>query len=149
MSGARTARVLLTTLAVVATVASSACGGRYSALEVGECLPADAALTGDREPDPPRVDCGLPHVYEVYAVGRLQGDGFPGEETVDAAALQLCVDALEPAIGIAPADTPEGSDILFVAPTSTSWARDGDRDVECVLVFDEERIGRLGGETER
>ena len=132
------------TSAVVALMAiGGACGADpYAALVEGDCLPSSAKVIGTREPDPPTVGCGAAHRYEVYAVDLLDGDtAYPGDAAVDAAAKALCFDVFADKVGVDPLDLPEGVKIVYLQPTESSWADEADRDVECLLVFDEDRAG--------
>ena len=119
------------------------CGGDpYTTLVEGDCLPSSAKVVGTREPDPPTVGCGDPHRYEVYAVDVLDGDAaYPGDEAVDADAKALCFAVFADKVGVDPLDLPEGVKIVYLQPTESSWADEADRDVECLLVFDEDRSG--------
>ncbi len=48
-----------------------------------------AQVIGRREADPPRVPCGVAHRYEVFWVGPLDGDRYPGEAALDALAARI------------------------------------------------------------
>lgn len=121
--------------------ATTACGGPdYQSLRVGQCLPESAEVVGTREPDPPTVPCDEAHRYEVYAVSTLDGGRtFPGTEAVDAAARQRCYELFESNVGFDPADMPDGVRVVYLDPTESSWEQAADRDVECLLIFDDDR----------
>ncbi|MFN8050743.1 MAG: septum formation family protein [Acidimicrobiales bacterium] len=133
---------------VVVLSCATACGDDYVSLRAGECLPASAEVVGTREPDPPTVSCATAHRYEVYGVGRLSGTAtFPGEAVVDPAARQVCYALFESGVGFPPTEKPTGTKVVYLAPTESSWNDDHDREVECLLVFDKDHVGRLGRPT--
>lgn len=123
---------------LVITCGSVGCGrGPFVALRPGQCLPIGAGVEGQRAQAPRTVDCSKPHLYQVYAIVPLEppSDDWPGEETVSVNAEALCVDSIEAATGLDPADTPDDVALLHIDPTESSW-RDGDRDVECLFRWD-------------
>lgn len=131
-----------------AIAALPGCAAKYSSLAVPECLPATAELVPIREPDPPRVACANPHRYEVYAVTALdRGGEYPGDTGVDEAAKQRCISLFAGRVGVAPIDLPDGVKMLHLYPSEESWIDDDDREVECLLVFDEDRSGRYSRDT--
>jgi hypothetical protein len=132
-------------LALLAFVPLVACGGPdYEALRRGECLPASAKVVGEREAAPPTVDCDSPHRYEVYAVSTIDGPRtYPGEATVDERAQHECYLTFEPNLGFDPVDLPDGMKVVYLQPTESSWNDQADRDVECLLVFDDDREGSI------
>lgn len=139
----RTRQLRCARLAVVATMLVTTCvlvgcgRGPFVALRSGQCLPDGAGVEGRRAQAPRTVDCSKPHRYEVFAVVPLTPptDEWPGEETVSVNAEALCVDSIEAATGLDPADTPDDVALLHIDPTESSW-RDGDRDVECLFRWD-------------
>ena len=130
-------------LAVV--VATAGCGGDdYVSLRAGECLPSTAEVVGTREADPPTVACSKPHKYEVYAVTTISGPRtFPGDDAVDEQAQHACYEAFEPNVGFDPADMPSDVKVVYLQPSESSWNDQADRDVECLLIFDDDRSGSL------
>lgn len=138
------ARRLAGSICLAALAALPACATKYSSLAVPECLPASAELVPIREPDPPRVACATPHRYEVYAIAALdRNDEYPGDVAVDEAAKQLCIGLFTSHVGVAPLNLPDGVKMLHLFPSEESWTNDDDREVECLLVFDEDRSGRF------
>lgn len=145
----RELRIRTALLVVVTSVAAPACGSdEYRALEPGECLPASAEVVGTREAAPPTVRCGAAHRYEVYGVGMIDGAmgrrrTFPPQEGLDAAARQVCYELFEPNVGFPAAAMGPDVNVVYLAPSESSWEEQRDRDVECLLVFDRDRRGRL------
>lgn len=136
-------RVALGSIAAGLLIVSMGCGADYRSLSPGECLPSSAKVVGRREADPPTTSCEGPHRYEVFAVGRLTGDEFPGQEQLDADSRMLCYEAFEPSVGFPAAEMGDEIRVVYLAPTEQSWTRDDDREVECLLIFTEDREGRV------
>lgn len=138
-------RPLLTAL-VVMLLALPGCARevKYRSLEVGQCLPASAKIVGRREAAPPIVECLSPHLYQVYDVSNLPKGPFPGVDELDHMAKQACVSTFESALGVDANALPDGVDLLYLAPTESSWKSEKDRQVECLVVFETERTGRFG-----
>ncbi len=136
-------RVVVVAMVAAAVLLVASCADdEYVTLRAGECLPAGAEVVGTREPDPPRVPCSEPHRYEVYAVTTIDGPRtYPGEAAVDEAAQHECYLAFEPNVGYPAADMPDDVKVVYLQPTQSSWNGDDDRDVECLLIFDEDRTG--------
>ena len=105
---------------------------------IGVCLdfPDDV---GPEITDLPEVACAYPHTHEIIAIVTAVGDGegdsdgdvYPGLEALEAEAQAECLAALEPYVGINPFD----SDLFtsWLVPTLTSWDREGDRQIVCVV----------------
>ena len=155
-AGRRPGRTVALTIAALACAAliTASCTAttKYSKLVVGECLPSNAEVVGRREPDPPRVSCVGPHRFEVYWTAPIDlgspkvtapGVTYPGDARVDAASKAQCAQVFEAGVGIAPLDLPDGVKMLYLAPSEQSWVDGGDRDVECLVVFDADRSGRF------
>lgn len=138
-------RAAATFAVVVAALVASGCRrDDYRPLAVGECLPERAEVVGIREASPPTVPCSSPHRYEVYGVGVIDDDlggrrTFPAQEEVDAAARQVCYELFEPGVGFPAAAMGPDIEVVYLAPSPSSWMDQGDRDVECLLVFDRDR----------
>lgn len=89
----------------------------FTQIRSGDCLNRPLGTT--RIDSVPRVPCTHPHDEEVYAIVDL-GDGpWPGEDAVDARALQLCSVAAEPFLGISAEDTL--LDLRRYQPIEISW----------------------------
>lgn len=119
-----------TLLALGAVVSLTACGRTdVLDLELGQCL-TDA--TGEGQVSSVEVvDCGRPHVGEVYALPRLPDGEYPGEQAVQERAQQLCGgQEFHSYVGVAY----ERSEIYFstLAPSSDTWSG-GDREIVCIL----------------
>ena len=90
-----------------------------------------------------RVRPRVAHRYEVFWVGPLDGDRYPGEAALDALAARTCAQRFTPVVGIEIDAIPDGTQLLRLQPSEESW-NDGDRDVECIVAFEADRAGRLG-----
>lgn len=149
VGGVRRARRAVGVASLLAACSLAACAGPEEvSLSAGSCLPATAKVQGRREANPPTVGCDEPHRYETYAVGDLDADalgwtGWPGQDAVDAAARQYCYETFEPNVGFHPRDMGDDIRVLYITPTAQSWANQRDREVECLLIFTEDRTGRL------
>ncbi len=79
----------------------------------------------------PEVECGVAHTHEIIAIVNSESDTYPGFEALEAEAQAACLAEFEPYIGINPFDSE-----LFVSwlvPTLTTWDRDDDRQIVCVV----------------
>lgn len=91
------------------------------------------------------MDCAEPHLLQIYEAGRLPHDEsatYPGEEVIETAADELCVD---PFLALMPAGSSEGVDFFWVAPDPDSWPF-GDRLLQCFL-FDPDGDPLIGNFT--
>lgn len=141
-------RRIVMVVGVLATL-TVACGGPdYESMHRGECLPSTAKVVGEREPAPPTVDCSEPHRYQVYGVTQLVGPRtYPGEDVVDKDAQHQCYLLFEPNLGYDPADMPDDVKVVYLQPTESSWNDQADRDVECLLIYDDDTTGDAVTET--
>jgi Domain of unknown function (DUF4190)/Septum formation len=88
----------------------------------------------------PVVPCTKPHRDEVYANIPIEGSKYPGVDQVQTTANTVCGDALDKLVGSD--KIPDGSNVFFLYPTSTSWVL-GDHSVTCLLELPADRSGRL------
>ena len=109
----------------------------------GECLPSHAKVVDRVEANPPTVPCDEPHRYEVFAVGRLNDGAYPGAEETDAAARQLCYEQFAPNVGFDASQMGDDIRVVVIPPSEQSWNNQADRDVECLLIFTEDRNERV------
>ena len=121
-------------MVAIAGAAMVSCSSKYTPLQVGECLPANAGVEGERVGEPTVVDCADRHRYEVFARDDLEppDDTWPGQDLLDANAKRLCGLAIPDATGRQIEDLPSGTKMVFVAPSEDSWSK-GDREVECLF----------------
>jgi hypothetical protein len=134
-------RVLVLVLGAVVVLAG--CRGNVFDLAVGTCF--DAPAGGEELTDVPVVDCGDPHVNEVYATFLLDEGEFPGDEVVAELARSGCLDRFQEWAGVAYADSRLVA--RYFAPTRSSWEEVEDREVAC-YVFDisgEPMVGSMEG----
>jgi hypothetical protein len=107
-------------LAVIFIFVACADGGGVFELQVGDCIvPPDAtADEGVQLDDVRTVDCSEPHDGEVIAVFDIEGDAYPGDETLFQMAVERCPSA--------------ASNYLY--PSEESWYDLDDREVACIAV---------------
>lgn len=101
-------------------------------LAVGDCF-TDDIFDGREEIE--RVDtvnCGDPHVAEIFAAFELSGDTWPGETDVSDRAQDGCVERFEAAVGAPFAYT--DLDVGSLYPLERSWNQADDRGVSCYLL---------------
>lgn len=79
----------------------------------------------------PVVPCGDAHTHEIYAVPIVEEDVYPGFEALESFSQAACLKEFEPYVGISAFD----SDLFYswIVPTLTSWDREDDREVLCVV----------------
>ena len=97
---------------------------------VGTCLDF-SDTTGEEFSSLPEVACEEPHTHEIFAVEKTGAETYPGFEALEAEAQALCLGEFEDYVGINPFDSE-----LFVSwllPTLTSWDRENDREIICVI----------------
>lgn len=96
----------------------------------GTCLdvPPDQGPEIDKLPV---IDCGEPHSHEIYSVPLVDEDVYPGFEALESFAQAACLRDFEPYVGISAFD----SELFYswIVPTLTSWDREDDREVLCVV----------------
>ncbi len=108
----------------------------YDDLEMGQCLPSGAGVEGVRVAEPDIVPCSHPHLYEVYARGRLEPPtrAWPGQDELDVNAERVCALQVPDATGREIVDLPEGVRSVQVAPGREAWDA-GERAVECLFRY--------------
>lgn len=115
-------------------------------LSVGDCW-NDTLNDGggfDYSGIPELVDCSAPHDNEVFAAWTPEGDEYPGEEALDAAAEEACDPAYEAFVGI-PWEEAGGLDYFWLWPDEEDWAT-GARGMACsVYLRNVEVMGSLEG----
>ena len=110
-------------------------------LAVGDCL--DTHGKPRISETVPVVDCSVEHDSEAYASITVDGDDFPGDESIKAQAQQGCVDAFATFAGIAYDDST--LDYVYYYPTAGSWAA-GDRRILCLII--DPKAGQVTGSLE-
>lgn len=96
-------------------------------LRVGDCLetPADGVVT-----DLTAIPCGQAHDGEVYHSFELPDGDYPGDEQVQTAGEQGCVEQFEAFVGTSFDDSELG--LLPLTPVEDGWTR-GDQGVLCIV----------------
>lgn len=100
-----------------------------TSIEVGDCF--DDPGSRDDVAAVPAIPCDQPHTNEAYHAFDLEGDGFPGAAQVEQLASEGCVAEFEAFVG-----TPYQEstlDVFYLAPSASSWAEFGDREVLCAV----------------
>ena len=131
---------------IALTLLLAACSGNVFELAVGVCFDDGDLALGEMEEvgEVPLVECSEPHDNEVYAIVAVEGDVFPGEQTIQTQADDVCLDAFDPFVGL---DYESSAlDFGWLVPTADSWEM-GDRVVACFLYrLDLEKVsGTLEG----
>lgn len=99
-------------------------------IAVGDCL---NETSSDTVSEVPQVDCAAPHDYEVYYDFTLTGSGeYPGEDEVQTDADTGCESAFAGFVGLGYEDSI--LDFTYYYPTVSSWTKNGDRLVSCIIV---------------
>lgn len=113
-------RLWILGIALVASLAVlAACEGTsVFDLEVGDCLlvPGGGGTEQIQVGRVTTVDCSDPHDGEVIALVDLEGDEFPGDNSI----FQLSVD-------VCPTEAS-----FYLYPSEVSWEDKGDREVVCI-----------------
>lgn len=103
-------------------------------LTVGDCFDAGTvADDGSALVNVRVVDCEAPHQAEVVAIEDLEAPSdaaFPGDDSRDVDAQELCTPLVESFLGGSLAES--SLLLLWLAPTEVSW-EEGDREVVCVV----------------
>ncbi len=134
MTDARRPALLLGVFLVLSFGLLAACsddsGGRsVFDLEVGDCFD-DPTSTGTVQ-DVPIVDCAEPHDNEVTHLFDVEGDEFPGEDTIRTEAEATCEEEFANYVGV-PFSESELTGGALLVPTEQSW-ENGDREVVCAV----------------
>ena len=66
---------------------------------------------------------------------------YPGEDVVDQEAEHQCFLLFEPNLGYPAAQMPDDVKVVYLQPTESSWNDQADRDVECLLIYDDDTTG--------
>lgn len=103
----------------------------FDDLEVGDCLPYVEYNEDDLISELPVVPCDQPHSEEVYFIFTVDGDSFPGEESLEQTAWGRCVEEFEGYVGTSYEES--AIDFYTYQPTRTSWTATDDRTIHCIL----------------
>lgn len=124
-------RAATAVLAVGALALLSACTGTSVLnLEVGQCI-TDETPEGEQVASVPVVDCGEPHVGEIYALPQLPDGEFPGDDSVTASAQTFCAGPeFQNFVGVPFEQTTLG--VNFLIPSTETW-EEGDREIVCIV----------------
>jgi hypothetical protein len=118
-------------------------GARDSgALTRGECFDAPGGLEGSFY-DLDEVSCAGEHDGEAFAVVRLPGGRFPGDDEVTATAEDKCY-ALRSSYAMDAWAVPDDVDVYFILPSAESWDQ-GDREIICAFGNTDARASLDGG----
>jgi hypothetical protein len=106
-------------------------GGPTAALRYDELRSSGPGTCLNDIQEPEIVPCDEPHDAELFAVVRLDGTTFPGNDGVTREGGRLCLPEFEPYVG-GPVGTSDLA-VINVGPNEGSW-RAGEREVACLLV---------------
>lgn len=109
-------------------------------IAVGDCL-NDGGVDGEVT-TVETIDCAQPHDSEAYASILMDDGEFPGDDVVEAFAIEQCTTAFDSFVGLAYAESTLSFSYYY--PTTESWAS-GDREILCLLV---DPAGKVEGSLE-
>jgi len=116
---------------VIGIVVLAACKGNVFSLKVGGCY--NGVVTNTEEyievADVELVSCDDPHKNEVYAVFKLPGSSWKGDDYIFEQAEIGCVARFEAFVGIEYELSTLWADIIY--PIEKSWKEKDDRKVKC------------------
>ena len=109
---------------------------------VGDCFddPADVVVESLE-----LIDCDRPHDNEVYANLAIEQSIFPGDDVLEAFAVDACLPALEAYAGVSYAES--DLDYTFFVPTADTWNTTAERTVTCFLYAAD--LSKLSGSAKR
>ncbi|MDC0772892.1 DUF4190 domain-containing protein [Streptomyces sp. HD] len=116
--------------------------GTPYALAKGDCFDSPTGNLEGEAYDIDEVPCSGRHDGEVFAVVKLPGGAFPGDDEVTRIADDKCY-ALQDAYAMDTWAVPDDADVYYFIPSRRSW-RFGDREITCLFGSIEEN-GRLTG----
>jgi len=110
-------------------------------LSVGECF-TEPKSTGSTVSDIPKVPCGQPHDYEVFANIDMPAGPWPGDKVISDTADEKCYEAFEGYVGISYDDS--SLDIVYYVPSMSGWnnSKNPDRTINCII---EDPKGQMTG----
>jgi len=106
--------------------------GDTSVLEIaaGDCInDAESTAAGDVS-DVTKVDCTEPHDYEAFHNLTLPDGDYPGQESVETQAEDVCYTEFETFVGISYDESVLG--FTYFTPTSDGWDS-GDQEIVCLV----------------
>jgi Domain of unknown function (DUF4190)/Septum formation len=124
---------------IVAVVVSGESSIRATDVEVGDCL-KDVPTGTSEVMRVPKVSCDKQHRSEVFAIFKVPGDEFPGDDVIQSEYGEKCGPALDEYAPQATNDPLVRIDILV--PLREGWAK-GDRDVVCIATSVFEQTGSI------
>lgn len=99
-------------------------------LNVGDCLPEKASLTGEmKEMDV--VDCSQKHGSEIFAETEMTDASYPGTTATTKKSEEYCTKEFEKFVGISYNDSK--LEVNFLYPTQDSWDKEDDRKIQCIV----------------
>ncbi|MET9965662.1 DUF4190 domain-containing protein [Streptomyces sp. NPDC006356] len=105
--------------------------GTAYALAKGDCFDTPGGdLEGDAY-DVSEVSCAGAHDAEVFAVVRLPGGSFPGDDDIERTADDKCY-TLRDGYAMDTWAVPDDVDVYYLVPSRQSW-RVGDREITCMF----------------
>ena len=76
------------------------------------------------------VDCSKPHDAEVFFLHKVEGDDYPGQESLGSTAEQVCVGAFQAYVGKSFEES--SLDATWFVPTTKSWSQN-DHEIVCMI----------------
>ncbi|MEV0173476.1 DUF4190 domain-containing protein [Streptomyces sp. NPDC050803] len=105
--------------------------GTAYALAKGDCFDSPSGSLEGATYDVDEVSCAGRHDGEVFAVVKLPGGRFPGDDEVTRIAEDKCY-TLEAEYAMDSWAVPDDVDVYYLIPSSQSW-RFGDREITCLF----------------
>ncbi|MCC9205995.1 septum formation family protein [Arthrobacter sp. zg-Y769] len=141
MKSAKTARIRGLVLPVLLAGLLTGCGGlfgpdgtMYSDLKAGDCYTNPDPGSGATDEVIVEVDlvpCDEPHQQEVFHVSEMPDGDYPGQETLDTKAMEICSTEFEGYVGTAVEETTVAGG--YIIPSPESWDQEDDRSIMCTL----------------
>lgn len=135
-------RLWAVTFGLALLVGACATGTAITDVAVGDCFddPADAVIESLE-----MIDCDLPHDNEVFANLTIEQSVFPGDNVLQAFAVDACLPAFEAYVGVS--YTQSDLDYTFLIPTVDTWNTVAERTVTCFLYAAD--LSKLSGSASR
>ncbi|MFC4222889.1 septum formation family protein [Lysinibacter cavernae] len=104
------------------------------ALAVGDCFTeSDADTSASNQPATvPLVPCDTPHESEVFYNHIVESEAFPGADTLNSMAQDVCSTEFATFTGIPFSDSE--LQLTFYTPTERTWTAGSDRVINCIVV---------------
>lgn len=96
-------------------------------MSIGQCIQEPE---GDQVSTVETVDCSKPHDAEVFFLHKVEGNDYPGQESLGSTAEQVCVAAFQGYVGKSYEES--SLDATWFVPTTKSWSQN-DHEIVCMI----------------